>query len=291
MSAICYITDSKLLELHRLNQNKEMNFWRLSTSNRFTDFEVGDLLFFLSKDKEHMRNKEKGIVGYGRCRSFEHYSITTMWNKYETLNGYRSKEEFMEAIMKVSKTEEKPKKINAIYLEDVVFFQSPIYLSDCGKEISNRIESYIYLDKEGEIAFKILDAAKGGEDIWSSLIEKDDSVIDKAQIRNVLFSANSFIKLNNLKNAKRSRAELEEFVQNNDYMIIKNSNFEAYHIEDNHLTIAFAPLFMHKVNEYRNLVGQANLYRDYINKYYPYEIYLDFKTTNNDYELEELLNR
>ena len=108
MSAICYITDSKLLELHRLNQNKEMNFWRLSTNNKFTDFGIGDLLFFLSKDKEHMRYKEKGIVGFGRCASFENYSLNTMWRKYESLNGYNTKEEFIEAVSRVSSNREKP---------------------------------------------------------------------------------------------------------------------------------------------------------------------------------------
>ena len=87
MSAIAYITDSKLLEMHRLNQNKEMNFWRLNTTYKFTNFNCGDLLFFLSKDKEHMRHKEKGIVGYGRCVAFNSCSINTMWKRYGQLNG------------------------------------------------------------------------------------------------------------------------------------------------------------------------------------------------------------
>ena len=63
MGAIAYITDSKLLELHRLNAHRTMNFWRLSAKTGFTDFQKGDLVFFLSKDKAHMRKKEKGIVG------------------------------------------------------------------------------------------------------------------------------------------------------------------------------------------------------------------------------------
>lgn len=291
MSAICYITDSKLLELHRLNQNKEMNFWRLSTNNKFTDFGVGDLLFFLSKDKEHMRNKEKGIVGYGRCTSFEHYSTNTMWSKYGSLNGYRSKEEFIEAVAKVSKNREKPKKISSIRLKDVVFFQSPVYLSDCGKEISNRVESYIYLDKEGETAFKVLESARGGEDIWSSLNGNDDLVIEKAQIRNALFSANSMIEISDLKTLKRSREELVKYVLTNRYKIVKNSSFEGYKIEENRLTIVFAPLFLDKAEEYRILIGQAILYREIINKYYPYDLYIDFKTTNHNKELETILNK
>ena len=291
MSAICYITDSKLLELHRLNQNKEMNFWRLSTNNKFTDFGIGDLLFFLSKDKEHMRYKEKGIVGFGRCASFENYSLNTMWRKYESLNGYNTKEEFIEAVSRVSSNREKPKKISSIYLVDVVFFQSPVYLSDCGKEISNRTESYIYLDKEGDIPFKILEYARGGEDIWSSLINNDEMAIEKAQIRNALFSANGYIGIEHFKACKRSREQLNEFIENSEYDIIKNSNFEAYKIEDNKLIIMFAALYLNKIDEYRILIGQANLYREFINRYYPYDIYLEFRTIDNDLELEKILNK
>ena len=66
MSAIAYITDSKMLELHRLNNHKTMNFWRLSKNINFSDFSTGDLVFFLSKDKEHRNKSEKGIVGFGR---------------------------------------------------------------------------------------------------------------------------------------------------------------------------------------------------------------------------------
>ena len=70
MAAIAYITDSKMLEYHRLNASMTMNFWRLSPLLSFTDFKKGDLLFFLSKDKNHMRHKEKGIVGYGSVDSY-----------------------------------------------------------------------------------------------------------------------------------------------------------------------------------------------------------------------------
>ena len=61
MSSIAYITDSKMLEMHRLNAHKTMNFWRLSNKINFSDFNKGDLVFFLSKDKQHLRKKEKGI--------------------------------------------------------------------------------------------------------------------------------------------------------------------------------------------------------------------------------------
>ena len=46
MSAIAYITDSKMLELHRLNNHRTINFWRPSGNINFTEFGEGDLLFF-----------------------------------------------------------------------------------------------------------------------------------------------------------------------------------------------------------------------------------------------------
>ena len=138
MSAIAYITDSKMLELHRLNNHKTMNFWRLSNNINFSDFNVGDLVFFLSKDKEHKNGKEKGIVGFGRMSEISLASVKSMWDKYGVLNGYRSLAEFKEAIIKVSKDKKLPKKISGFYLENVTFFQ-PIYLSECGMKISTNI--------------------------------------------------------------------------------------------------------------------------------------------------------
>lgn len=293
MSSIAYITDSKLLELHRLNRNKEMNFWRLTTTNRFTDFEVGDLLFFLSKDKEHMRKKEKGIVGYGRAAAFESYALNTMWKKYGELNGYRTKESFKEAIAKVSKEHKIPSKISSIYLKDVVFFQSPIYLSDCGMNISNRVESFVYLDSKGETSFKILDQAKGSEDLWSSKEAGDDLTIEKEQIRGALYSAYNDIKLTTSKNIKRSHQELLKYILPKDgFAPIKDSRLEGYRIVENNLTIVFAPLFLNnKHEEYRILIGQANYYRLLLSERYPYDFNLEFKTSNNDQELENLLNK
>ena len=82
MSSIAYITDSTMLENHRLLRNKTMNFWRLSTNINFSDFGIGDLVFFLSKDRVHRRKGEKGIIGFGRLKELRVYSPSTMWRKY-----------------------------------------------------------------------------------------------------------------------------------------------------------------------------------------------------------------
>ena len=165
MSAIAYITDSKMLELHRLNNHKIMNFWRPSGNINFTDFGEDDLLFFLSKDKEHRKKKEKGIVGFGRVKQMQTASTKTMWDRYGIYNGYNTYEEFKEAILKVCKDKKLPKKISGFLLEDVTFFQ-PVYLSECGMKISNNIESYIYLKSEKTV-LNLLDLAKQSGDLWS----------------------------------------------------------------------------------------------------------------------------
>ena len=103
MSSIAYITDSTMLENHRLLRNKTMNFWRLSTNINFSDFGIGDLVFFLSKDRVHRRKGEKGIIGFGRLKELRVYSPSTMWRKYGKDNGYISKKSFEDALKKVSK--------------------------------------------------------------------------------------------------------------------------------------------------------------------------------------------
>ena len=52
MAAIAYVSDDKMLDFHRINGSQEIVFWRLSTK-KFSSFQPGDLLFFLSKSYEH----------------------------------------------------------------------------------------------------------------------------------------------------------------------------------------------------------------------------------------------
>ena len=141
MASIAYITDRNMIEFHRLNGNRTMNFWRPSNSKKFTDFKPGDLLFFLAKGSERGRHREKGIVGYGRFQKAHTLSFRQMWNVYGTENGYASEDELYDAIVKVSKNKKMPKLMNCLYLTDVVFFQAPIYLSEIGVAISNKVES------------------------------------------------------------------------------------------------------------------------------------------------------
>lgn len=170
MAAIAYVTDEKMIEYHRVNGSNSIVFWRLSTK-KFSGFNIGDLLFFLSKDNTTKTRKEKGLVGYGRFMGSSSMSITTMWRKHKSKTGYISKKELYDAIEKSKKTENMPEKIDCLVLDRVVFFRSPIYLSDLGYRISSNLESFTYLDKhEGKQTLRILEEAqKIGLDLWSSI--------------------------------------------------------------------------------------------------------------------------
>lgn len=278
MAAIAYITDAKLLEYHRLNQVHEMNFWRLNTNINFSDFKKGDLLFFLSKDKEHQRKKEKGIVGLGRCISMHQASIDTMWKNYGHKNGYTSLKSFKEAIVKVTKDNELPKKISSIYLEDVIFFQDPIYLSDLGKQVSRSMESYIYIDNDDELlSIKLLESAKDDIDIWSSE-DYDRLVIEKEEIRTVLYHVHDRYRLHYPSSKILRKMLMEEMQKDTELEYILDSKYEAYKIVDDKLYIVMCPLIMKDdLMVKRVMLGQEALYRKAFDVLYPYNLHIIFK--------------
>ena len=92
MSSIAYITDHQMIEYHRLNGNRMINFWKPSAIKKISNFKKGDYLFFLAKGTEKGEKKEKGIVGYGKLEKMYTMTFSQMWDKFETKNGYPSKE-------------------------------------------------------------------------------------------------------------------------------------------------------------------------------------------------------
>ena len=287
MSAIAYVTDSKMLELHRLNSHKTMNFRRLSNNINFSDFTEGDLVFFLSKDKEHRQKNEKGIVGFGRLVRFNIASVKKMWDTYGILNGYRTSDEFKEAIIRVSKDKKLPAKISSFYLENVTFFQ-PVYLSECGMKISNNIESYIYL-KDEETVMKLLKIAHRSGDLWSD-IGGNSEAIEKEEILYALFSAHDKIGDINVSDKiyRRSHREIKKYgIEHPEYVYVRDSNNELYKLENRKLDIV---LYADKAIDQRMLAGQAAMYRQLIRKYCYSDVKIYFHTTDSNGELEEMMN-
>ncbi|SJZ70792.1 hypothetical protein [Anaerorhabdus furcosa] len=285
MSSIAYVTDKHMIEFHRLNGNHSMNFWRPGSQKRFADFIEGDLLFFLAKGSERGRRKEKGIVGYGKFKKSYTLSFKKMWKEYGTLNGYATQDELYDAILKVSKDKVMPKQMNCLFLDEVVFFQSPIYLSEVGVIISNKIESYIYLDKEDpQATSKLLSKAnESGIDMWTVAMSssepkptlEEDEV--KHQFSLVYQKINDdFYTDTELKKAKKlSREKCED----SSFELIKGSKMDCICYENNEVTIAVP--FIYKSKDYNRkiqyLIGHLVSYRILIKEISEYNFKLKFE--------------
>ena len=287
MSAIAYVTDSKMLELHRLNNHKTMNFWRLSANVNFSDFGEGDLVFFLSKDKEHRKKREKGIVGFGRVTKIQAAGVRSMWERYGIHNGYNSYEEFKEAILRVSKDKKIPKRISSFLLEDVTFFQ-PVYLSECGMKISNSVESYIYLKPE-ETVLRLLDLAKDSSDLWSDLNDNRGSIAAE-KLLYTLFVTHA--KIGDIsypeKEYKKAAKALKQFIEETPrYRFVRGSRNELYLLGKESVDLVF---YRDRNIDERLLLGQAQLYRYYLGIYHGKEVAIRFLCHDRNKETEFLMN-
>ncbi|MFV0551414.1 MAG: hypothetical protein ACK5L6_05775 [Anaerorhabdus sp.] len=254
MSSIAYVTDKHMIEFHRLNGNQTMNFWRPSSQKKFVDFFEGDLLFFLAKGSERGRKREKGIVGYGKFKKSYTCSFKQMWKEYGTLNGFATQDELYDAIIKVSKDKKMPKQMNCLFLEEVVFFQSPIYLSEVGVQISNKIESFIYLDKEDpQATSKLLNKAKeSGIDMWMAALNntsENEETFEEDEIKHQFSLVyqkinDDFYTDTELKKAKKlAKIKCENF----SFELIKGSKTDCIQYKENSITIAIP--FIYKPKE------------------------------------------
>lgn len=178
MSSIAYVSDEKMLDYHRVNANSSMNFWRLSLRN-FERFTIGDLLFFIDKRNPHPITKEKGIIGFGRASQMRTMSVKRMWDQFDTRNGYQDLDSFKNAILAYGSEVELPRQIQSIYLEEVTFFKSPVYLSEIDVHISKRLESFTYLTYKHSI--EIINRGMAlGLDPWVEVMNPQN--LDKSKI-------------------------------------------------------------------------------------------------------------
>ena len=297
MAAIAYITDKNMIDFHRLNGNHTINFWKPSTSKKISNLKQGDLLFFLAKGTERGKQKEKGLMGYGKFQKSYTMSFQAMWSKYEIQNGYATRDELEEAICKVTKNHRLPNMLNCLQLEEVVFFQYPIYLSEIGMQVSNKLESYLYIDKEDlyntDRILKI--ANQFGVDVWSKVFEQEHTHNFKkdAQIQ-IIHNIYEVIKSNYYSTYEEAR--LAHFIQ--DYQkhhtntqAIRNSKTEFIEIREDRLWICLPCLIntseIQKKLQY--IIGHYMLYSSYIkNSGYEKEIqpFIIF-----DKEIDEELKR
>lgn len=297
MSSIAYIVDKKMIEFHRLAGHQTMNFWRLSTSKKFQDFHQGDLLFFLTKTKE--RHEEKGIVGYGRLVDRHDMSMVKMWNHFGKLNGYLTKEDFQQAVTKVAKGNQ-VKQLSSLYLKEVTFFQTPVYLSDFGYPLSKSVESYIYVDKyDSFTSSKVLQRAKiDGLDIWASMFyeqEDQEKSLEEAEVVNALNKVQTLIKEVDYSDydATKARRQLKKYMQEHpNFQYCQNTLLTSYAYQQGVLTLV-QPLVANKQEDdnMKKLLGQQMQYTHYMDGYYPYQIKIIYIYIDKDNQEIDLLKQ
>lgn len=266
MASIAYVADKKMIEYHRINGNQTMNFWRLSSQRKFTHFYRGDYLFFLAKGSEHKITREKGIVGYGKLDYSKTMTLTQMWKEYEQLNGFGTKEEFKDAVLKISKSKTIPKSMHSLFLKDVIFFKYPLYLSEIGIQVSSNLESYFYLDRQGVSAtVKILKKAEEiGIDTWQvALDDQINKQIFKQDLETHVLS--DFI--NSIFSSQKTPPRLlKRYLENNesDYEYIKGSKFALFNQATNELIFAYESKERQKEDSFYGLFGRLIALQEYL---------------------------
>lgn len=288
MASIVHVTDKDMIEFHRLNGNDTFNFWRAGSKMKFADFKVGDTLFFLAKGSE--RKREKGIIGYGKCKQITSCSFNTMWKKYGTLNGYLTKNSCAEAIIKVNKDKKMPDKMTCILLEEVAFFNSPVYLSEFNAKLSNKLESYTYIDKGNQCLSEkiILKAMSFGVDLWTSKLSEEEfkRKLYQDAVRQALSYVYLKIKLNETKYIKQLMKKYNE-INNGEFI---NGSL-ADSIEWNDKTTVNVPMLVNDFNKIQGTLGHIILFKKMlttINSEYE-KINFDIVSLNIQADIEEQL--
>lgn len=282
MAAIAYVSDEKMLDYHRVNGCQEIVFWRTSTK-RFSSFQPGDLLFFLSKGSE--RRKEKGVVGYGCFTGEKQMTVDNLWKRYGNMTGYNSKDDLKQAIF--TKTDKIPEKLSCLFLSDVIFFMGPIYLSELGIDLPSRLESFTYLDThEGHVTLELLQKVKEvGIDYWSATLnsktidmEKFNNELLRYQIASIYESMNISAEKKSSNFCKRCfnkfRDKAPRWINNNNnsFVIFGKDSIKLYYIHtstqkenrENYIKMLGELVFIrnsliHTVNEKVSLVVLSNI--------------------------------
>lgn len=275
MASIAYITDQKMIEFHRLNGNHEINFWKPSALKRMVDFDKGDFLFFLAKGTERGKDREKGIVGYGRLHTMSEMNLDQMWNRYKRKNGFEDKEQLIEAIRRITKNHQLPDKVSCMELQNVVFFQHPIYLSEIGVHISNKIESFFYLDKgHFDTTSKILKLANEiGVDLWSVIQSEETITTDFTKDALIQIAENITDKLESYPYSTYETQRIHRYIEklrkeDSSIQLMGRSKTSYHKIVDKNLTIYVVCMVntLDFMKKFQFMIGYVKVYEGYIRR-------------------------
>lgn len=262
MSSIAYVTDSNMIEYHRLCGSRRFNFWRLSARAAFSDFRKGDLLFFYAYGRN---KKRKGFVGYAHFDGARKLSLKQMWKEYGTLNGFDTRADLEEAIRRASRDHEVPERMSCLLLSDAVFFSEPVYPKEANVEVNEKLESYMYLDRnDPEATLRILRIARQkGIDPWaSSQSDEPENVFELDETREILAAIAKELgeEAWTREEKKRARA-LASAVTG--FEPIRGSEADAFAFKDGRLTLVFPYVASmgKEPNAIRALLGKMMYYR------------------------------
>lgn len=270
MSSIAYVTDSEMLEYHRLCRHRTILFWRLASRKKFSDFRKGDLLFFFSRPNH---GRKKGIVGYAHYDSIKRLSLNQMWSQYSEATGYETKERLAEAIRKAGKGEI-PMVMRCLYLTDVVFFVSPVYPEQIENlDLPNKLESYTYIDHDDPtITVKILNKAqKHGIDLWSADPKVNpDEIFRNDVVRHQIALIHNKIGKMHLSEKEKSAVHklAEEKIKEKNWEIVRGSKTDCLYMDKNKIKIAIPLCYQANDKEQRvcEWIGKTTIYKYYLKK-------------------------
>ena len=194
-----------------------------------------------------------------------------------------------------------PSKINSLYLTDVVFFQAPVYLSEIGIHISNRLESYLYLDKEDpQVVSRLLSkAAENGMDAWSLAVNNEterEDFFEEEEIRHMIAVIRKRIPLTLTDWEKRKARKWlrEERQRHPEVEPIKGTHLEGYSYEKGVCTFVLPFVSGNTLDmKTQSLIGHAFLLKQMLQQECQYQIKIRFRLLSDEdvSELEERLNQ
>lgn len=282
MTSIAYITDTNMLEFHRLRASESMVFWRFSL-RKFTRFHKGDLVFFIDSQSRHPKSGEKGLIGYGRCTEIRNKSPKSTFDTHQTQTGYANYEDFTEAIRHYRKNDHRlPQTLQVIKLDQIHFFQSPVFLSEVGIEMSPRLESFIYIEKDGQdMSIELLKIAQNiGLDQWMLSQNKNITLdtlnedIQHQKIRDILKEVDI--------NYTEQQVRL---IKNHTDCVVQHHTFYEYH--QHQLSIIYPVVRTTQINA---MLGVKSIYDTKFEMPYTFKMVYSMKLPTKMKDLLELLN-
>ena len=140
-----------------------------------------------------------------------------------------------------------------------------------------------------EVVLKLLDLGENSSDLWSDLTN-NFRTIDEERSLFALAAAHRQIKdvESTEKGLKKAAKALKEYMKSHpDYRFVQGSRNELYRWNENELQILF---YHDRDTDMKQLIGQAALYRFYIDLYSREEIPLKFSVSDSDPTVEYHIN-